>query len=100
MLFHFFAAINILQKGKNGYYREFLPTLFTVDKVLNLLRQKIRQGSIILNSCLTGILKRFLALFKLEDEVAILASCSHLYFKMWRTSKEVVTTSKLENLLV
>lgn len=99
MLFHLFAVINILQKNKNGYYGELLPTFLTVEKLI-LLRQKIRQGSIILNSCLTGILKQFLALFKLEDEVAILASCSHLYFKMWRTSKEVVTTSKLENLLV
>ena len=64
------------------------------------MKQKIRHGSIILESCLSGLQKRFSALFRMEDDEAILASCSHPYFKMRWTSSEVNKSADFESLLV
>lgn len=77
----YFAAIDVLQKSRSRYYGEILPTIVTVQKKLLAMKGKVRHGSVILDSCLSGLQKRFCGLLKMENEQAVIALCSHPYFK-------------------
>ncbi|XP_077558270.1 uncharacterized protein LOC144173863 [Haemaphysalis longicornis] len=64
VLYPIAAAIDVLQKSLSGYYKELLPTIVTVEKKLLAQKGKVRHGSVILDSCLSGLQKRFSGLFK------------------------------------
>lgn len=76
----YFAAIDVLQKSLSGYYKELLPTIVTVEKKLFAPKGKVRHGSVMLDSCLSGLQKRFSGLIRMENEEAMIASSSHPYF--------------------
>lgn len=95
-----FLAINILQKSANGYYGELLPTLTTVQKKLNAIQPKTRTSAVILDSVREGLHKRFGTFLRMENEEALIATCSHPFFKLRWTSKEDGRASNLEDLLV
>ncbi|XP_040068391.1 uncharacterized protein LOC115316839 isoform X2 [Ixodes scapularis] len=94
------TAINILQKSTNGHYGELLPTLTTVQKKLNAIQPKTRTSAVILDSVREGLHKRFGTFLRMENEEALIATCSHPFFKLRWTSKEDGRASNLEDLLV
>ncbi|KAM7315888.1 hypothetical protein ISCGN_005671 [Ixodes scapularis] len=99
ILYPIATAINILQKSANGYYGELLPTLTTVQKKLNAIQPKTRTSAVILDSVREGLHKRFGTFLKMENEEALIATCSHPFFKLRWTSKEDGRASNLEDLL-
>lgn len=96
----FFLAIDILQKSVNGYYGELLPTLVTVKKKLAAIQHKTRIGAVIWESVCEGLQKRFGTFYRMENEEAIIATCSHPFFKLRWLSNEDGRARTTEDLLV
>ncbi|XP_077543035.1 uncharacterized protein LOC144155456 [Haemaphysalis longicornis] len=100
VLYPIATAIDVLQKSRSGYNGELLPTIVTVEKKLLAQKGKVRHGSVILDSCLSGLQKRFSGPLRMENEEAIITSCSHPYFKMRWAPNEVPRASDFESFLL
>lgn len=98
------TALDYLQKEKDCFYGQLLPTLISLKQRLQNLQEKnLRHTGFILSNLLTSLHKRFAKFFELSPEAneAIIASCFHPLFKLkWLPESLESERKRIQNLCV
>lgn len=78
-----FSKGSLKSRGLNGYCGELLPVLFTTRSKMKEMKEILHSQHTknIAYTALSGLERRFQKCLYLGDKAAIIASCSHPYFK-------------------
>lgn len=87
-------------RATNCYFAIFLPTIYSTDDCLqNLKSSKFQYCSALLNAIINGVQSRFEYLWDFRNEnciPALLATCSHPYFKLRWIPDGINTATNLQ----